>query len=51
MFAGIGPFAVPSAKLKGCQVYANDLNPNSFKYLEINAKLNKVYEIEDVFKK
>ncbi|EQC32018.1 hypothetical protein SDRG_10217 [Saprolegnia diclina VS20] len=41
MMCGIGPFAVPLAK-KGCTVYANDLNPKSFEYLEINRKKNKV---------
>jgi 2-polyprenyl-3-methyl-5-hydroxy-6-metoxy-1,4-benzoquinol methylase len=42
MFAGVGPFAVPAAS-KGCIVHANDLNPNSFKYLQQNAKINKVF--------
>ncbi|OIW06411.1 hypothetical protein TanjilG_16823 [Lupinus angustifolius] len=41
MFAGIGPFAIPAAQ-KGCIVYANDLNPDSIKYLKVNAKINKV---------
>lgn len=41
MFAGVGPFAVPAAK-KGCAVLANDLNPNSEKYLAINVKNNQV---------
>jgi tRNA (guanine37-N1)-methyltransferase len=41
MFAGIGPFALPLAK-KGCRVFANDLNPESYKSLVANAKLNKV---------
>ncbi|KAJ7298700.1 hypothetical protein O6H91_Y479400 [Diphasiastrum complanatum] len=41
MFAGIGPFAILAAR-RGCIVYANDLNPDSVKYLEINAKINKV---------
>ncbi|AQK53463.1 tRNA (guanine(37)-N1)-methyltransferase 1 [Zea mays] len=41
MFAGIGPFSIPSAQ-KGCVVYANDLNPDSVHYLRTNAKINKV---------
>jgi tRNA (guanine37-N1)-methyltransferase len=41
VFAGVGPFAVPAAK-KGCVVYANDLNPESFTYLQRNAAKNKV---------
>ncbi|CAL5021022.1 unnamed protein product [Urochloa decumbens] len=41
MFAGIGPFSIPAAQ-KGCVVYANDLNPDSVRYLRTNAKINKV---------
>ncbi|OQS04538.1 tRNA (guanine-N(1)-)-methyltransferase [Thraustotheca clavata] len=41
MMCGIGPFAVPLAK-KGCKVYANDLNPKSYEYLNVNRKKNKV---------
>ncbi|MEW5318686.1 MAG: hypothetical protein WDW38_009888 [Sanguina aurantia] len=41
VMAGIGPFALPAA-LKGCTVYANDLNPASVHYLTLNAKSNKV---------
>ena len=41
VFAGVGPFALPSAK-KGSIVYANDLNPSSYEWLNENVKLNKV---------
>lgn len=41
VFAGIGPFALPAAK-KGCLVFANDLNAESYKWLVHNSKLNKV---------
>lgn len=41
VFAGVGPFSVPAAKKK-CKVFANDLNPESYKWLNHNAKLNKV---------
>lgn len=41
VFAGVGPFAVPAAK-KGCAVFANDLNPNSAKWLEKNVEDNRV---------
>ena len=39
MMAGVGPFGVPLA-LKNITVYANDLNPASYKYLIINMKIN-----------
>lgn len=42
VFAGVGPFAVLAAKNKGCVVYANDLNPHSYKFLVLNAQANHV---------
>ncbi|EGF34581.1 hypothetical protein AAULH_14181, partial [Lactobacillus helveticus MTCC 5463] len=42
VFAGVGPFAIPAAKNNGCIVFANDLNPHSYAYLEDNIKLNRV---------
>lgn len=41
VFCGIGPFSIPAAKKK-CMVYANDLNPESVKWLKENIKLNKI---------
>jgi tRNA G37 N-methylase Trm5 len=41
VFAGVGPFALPAAR-KGCAVLANDLNPESYKYLTVNIENNKV---------
>lgn len=43
VFAGVGPFAIPAAKKK-CLVFANDLNPESYKWLNHNMKLNKIDE-------
>jgi len=42
VFAGVGPFAIPAAKNKSCAVLANDLNPQSSKYLSKNAQDNEV---------
>ncbi|PPQ66369.1 hypothetical protein CVT26_011088 [Gymnopilus dilepis] len=44
VFAGVGPFAVPAAR-KGCAVLANDLNPNSAKWLRKNVEDNRVTEL------
>ncbi len=41
VFAGVGPFAIPAAR-SGANVLANDLNPESFRWLQHNCKLNKV---------
>lgn len=46
VFAGVGPFSIPAAKLRKCQVFANDLNPFSFEWLNENARLNKVKMIK-----
>ena len=41
MFCGVGPFVLPAAK-RGCTVYANDLNPESVHWLNINTCRNKL---------
>lgn len=48
MFAGIGPFAIPAAQ-QGCAVFANDLNPDSVKYLRLNSEINKVKDSVKVY--
>jgi tRNA (guanine37-N1)-methyltransferase len=43
LFAGVGPFAIPIAKLcPTAKVYAADINPDAIELLKINAKVNKV---------
>lgn len=43
LFAGVGPFAIPIAKLcPEAKVYAVDINPDAVELLKINAKVNKV---------
>ena len=41
LFCGIGPLSIRAAK-QGLTVFANDLNPDCYEYLKINAKINKV---------
>lgn len=41
LFCGVGPFALPAAR-RGCLVYANDLNPESVRWLQFNAQRNRV---------
>lgn len=45
VFAGVGPFAIPAAR-KNVTVLANDLNPESFNWLEKNATANKAKNIQ-----
>jgi tRNA (guanine37-N1)-methyltransferase len=43
MFAGVGPYAILIAKnAKPSEVYAIELNPEAFKYMVENIRLNKV---------
>jgi tRNA (guanine37-N1)-methyltransferase len=42
VFGGVGPFALPAAKLSQAFVFANDLNPKSYEYLVQNIVDNKV---------
>lgn len=49
VFCGIGPFAVRAAKEKSCRVWANDLNPECFKYLQVNIKKNKLDKLVDPY--
>jgi tRNA (guanine37-N1)-methyltransferase len=51
VFAGVGPFAVPLAKKKKVNVMANDLNPESFKWLQHNSTKNKVTNLVKTYNK
>ncbi|KAJ3075440.1 tRNA(m(1)G37)methyltransferase, partial [Podochytrium sp. JEL0797] len=42
VMAGVGPFAVPAGKNRGCLVFANDLNPESWRWLKVNVEGNKL---------
>ena len=46
---GIGPFAVRAALRKNCRVLANDLNPDSYKWLLKNIELNGVKDKVECF--
>ena len=49
MFAGIGYFTIPIAKLsKAKKIYAIEINPVAFHYLLENLKLNKVSNVEAI---
>ena len=39
MMAGVGPFGIPLA-MNNISVYANDLNPASYRYLNTNMRIN-----------
>ena len=50
VFAGVGPFSVACAKQgKALRVYANDLNPDSFRWLKHNAEANKVTDRMELY--
>ena len=42
MFAGVGPFSIQIAKRNPVRIFAFDVNPIAFRYLEENVKINKV---------
>ena len=42
MFAGVGPFSIQIAKRNTVQVFAFDINPIAFRYLEENLEINLV---------
>lgn len=42
MFAGIGPFSISIAKEHEVKLFAVDINPDAYKYLKENIKLNKL---------
>ena len=42
MFAGIGPFSISIARNHKVKLYAIDINPDAYRYLKENIKLNKL---------
>ena len=43
VFAGVGPFSILACK-KQCFAHANDLNPNCYKWMSENVKINKLVD-------
>jgi len=48
MFCGIGPLSIRAAK-KDVYVLANDLNPDCYDFLKVNAKVNKVEKMIECY--
>jgi tRNA (guanine37-N1)-methyltransferase len=48
MFAGVGPFSIPIAKLKGAKVLSCELNGYAAKFHQENDRLNKVEGLVEV---
>jgi len=42
MFTGVGPFSIQIAKKNDVKVYAFDVNPSAYKYLNVNIEMNKI---------
>lgn len=50
IFSGVGPFSIPIGKRK-CFAYANDLNPESYRWLNHNVMKNKLTKFVKTFNK
>lgn len=44
MFAGVGPFPILIAKSHDVKIYAIDINPEAYRYMQKNIELNKVQD-------
>lgn len=42
MFTGVGPFSIQIAKNNDAKIYAFDVNPSAYKYLNENIEINKM---------
>jgi tRNA (guanine37-N1)-methyltransferase len=42
MFSGVGPFSIQIVKKNDAKIYAFDVNPSAYKYINENIKLNKM---------